>query len=401
MDVSFAREKAIGFANEACEEDRAGNYTRALNLYSQAIRYMLHVGKYEKNAMSRKLYLERATSYLERGEQLKKITATVTATGKLGSAQMSSAQISAAKKCEGKGVEEEGGRGGGKELSAADRDPINIDAELQKIVGLDSVKQQIRDWQHQLKLDLRRRELGFEIGKIELEHMAFLGNPGTGKTRVAILIAKVLRDLGLLQSDAIVECQRSDLVEGYVGQTALKTRKIIERARGGVLFVDEAYRLANSTKTQKDFGAEAINEMMAVMNDDDSPLFIFAGYPQDMKAFFAVNEGLFRRVNRRFEFADMTVDNLVELFRIVLRQSPFKLDESIGDVQLAGLLGENTTVQQRSMLNGALVQLTLQRAKAHLDRRLTISSTIEELSTYSIDDVRRALQDLPQHEELE
>merc|ERR1711871_1588118 len=145
----------------------------------------------------------------------------------------------------------------------------------------------------------------------------------------------------------------------------------------------------------RDFGEEAINEMMSVMQQKDSPVFIFAGYVDDMRDFFAVNEGLFRRVNRRFIFADMSVQHIVDLFRIILKHSPFALDADVSDEDLAHMLEEHTTKPQRSKLNGSLVKLTLSRAKAHLDRRLTISSTIDELSTYTSADIINALKELP------
>ena len=148
--------------------------------------------------------------------------------------------------------------------------------------------------------------------------MMFLGNPGTGKTSIARLVAGVLRDVGRLPRGQLHEVQRSDLVAGYVGQTAQKTKTEIEKAMGGVLFVDEAYRLAPK-EGGKDFGMEAIDELMAVMNDGD-PIMIFAGYVKEMEEFTNSNAGFARRVQRVFHFADYTERQLAQIAMIMIKK---------------------------------------------------------------------------------
>ena len=145
-------------------------------------------------------------------------------------------------------------------------------------------------------------------------HMVFRGSPGTGKTHAARLIAQLLKELGYVHGD-IVEVQRADLVAGYVGQTALKTRAVINRAKGGVLFVDEAYALTpgSSASSGRDFGAEAVQELMRDLTSGD-PVVILAGYPREMERFLGVNPGLSRRFQVRFTFMDYAIGQLASIF---------------------------------------------------------------------------------------
>ena len=138
---------------------------------------------------------------------------------------------------------------------------------------------------------------------MQAPHLVFKGSPGTGKTHAARLIANLLRELGYVQG-SLVEVQRADLVAGYVGQTALKTRRVINRAKGGVLFVDEAYSLVEGDGGKSsDFGREAVQELMRDLTSGD-PVVILAGYPSEMEGFLRVNPGLGRRFQVRFDFKD-------------------------------------------------------------------------------------------------
>jgi SpoVK/Ycf46/Vps4 family AAA+-type ATPase len=278
--------------------------------------------------------------------------------------------------------------------------PLDLELELSKIVGLDSVKAALRNFQHEIELDKRRRELGFGIDQARAEHMCFMGNPGTGKTTVARLVARILADVGIVENYTFVEVQRSDLVEGYIGQTAKKTRAVIDSARGGCLFVDEAYRLVpsgGSSGGSKDFGTEAINELMSAMQEGgDAPVMMFAGYIDDMKRFFRANEGLTRRIPRQWEFEDMSVPQLVELSRIIVKHSPFSIAEAVTDADLLSILERHTTAKQRSKLNGGLCSLLLRLAKEHLDRRLTLgTASVDNIMTYTREDLVNAAKRLP------
>ncbi|KAL8539063.1 hypothetical protein ACS0TY_000887 [Phlomoides rotata] len=154
-------------------------------------------------------------------------------------------------------------------------------------------------------LDERRRALGHNLGPRKLPQLAFLGNPGTGKTMVARMLGKLLHMVGILSQDKVIEVQRTDLVAQYIGQTGPKTRDKIKEAEGGILFVDEAYRLVPAKITYNDLGLEAIEEIMSFM-DSGKAVVIFAGYTEPMKRVISSNEGIRRRVSNIFHFDDFT-----------------------------------------------------------------------------------------------
>ena len=162
--------------------------------------------------------------------------------------------------------------------------------------------------------------------KVTTPHFVFRGNPGTGKTTFARLVGKLLADCGVVAKNKVVEVQRSDLVGEYVGSTAQKTRKVIEQAKGGVLFIDEAYTLS-VPGSSKDFGTEAIEEIMRNMNDGD-PCVIVAGYPAEMEDFLATNPGLARRFKGDITFDDYTPGELAQIFMKRVESSEYRLTPS-------------------------------------------------------------------------
>ena len=183
-------------------------------------------------------------------------------------------------------------------------------AELDTYIGLDVVKDEVRSLINMVQVYKLRREHDLPTTDMSL-HMVFTGNPGTGKT----MMARIYRSLGILSKGQLVEVDRSGLVAGYVGQTALKTQKAIEKAMGGVLFIDEAYAL--NGKSENDFGQEAIDTVLKAMEDHrDDLVVIVAGYTELMEKFIHSNPGLESRFNRFLFFPDYTVDEMMAIFKM-------------------------------------------------------------------------------------
>ncbi len=186
---------------------------------------------------------------------------------------------------------------------------------LNQLIGLQGVKEQIQEFKERLQLQRRR---GGELSEINM-HMVFYGNPGTGKTTVARIMAGILKDMGLLSKGHLVEVLREDLVAGFVGQTAPQTSQVIDSALDGVLFIDEAYRLADGG--EHDFGRDAINTLLARMENDRHRLaVILAGYEHDMQRLFNVNPGLASRAKNRLYFKDYNADELKQIFLLLARK---------------------------------------------------------------------------------
>jgi len=186
--------------------------------------------------------------------------------------------------------------------------------ELDDLIGLDSIKMKVKEYTTYLNFLRLRKEKGFDdTDKINL-HAVFTGNPGTGKTTVAKMLGKIYQELGLLTKGHVVEADRSDLVAEYIGQTAPKTKEIIKKARGGILFIDEAYALARKNDDSKDFGKEAIEILLKEMSDGDGDLaIIVAGYPEEMNNFLESNPGLKSRFNMYYDFPDYTPQDLMKI----------------------------------------------------------------------------------------
>lgn len=196
-------------------------------------------------------------------------------------------------------------------------------AELEELVGLSTVKREVKNLTNLIKVRKLREENGLPNSAMSL-HMVFLGNPGTGKTTVARLMAGLYAAIGALSKGQLVEVDRSGLVAGYVGQTALKTQEVIQSALGGVLFIDEAYSLASGG--ENDFGREAIETLLKAMEDHrDDLVVIVAGYDGLMEKFIQSNPGLESRFNRYLHFDDYTLDEMLEIFKMQCRKSQYTL----------------------------------------------------------------------------
>lgn len=212
------------------------------------------------------------------------------------------------------------------EVEVKDTDEIENPIEvLKELIGLNPVKKDITSLRNLIKMQKMRESKGIKTANISY-HCVFTGNPGTGKTTVARILASIYKELGILKSGHLIETDRSGLVADYVGQTATKTNAIIDKALDGVLFIDEAYALAQGG--DNDFGKEAISTLLKRMEDDRTRLIvILAGYNKEMGVFLNSNSGLQSRFSRYIDFPDYDIDELVAIFKVFLKQNQYIIEE--------------------------------------------------------------------------
>jgi Cdc6-like AAA superfamily ATPase len=193
--------------------------------------------------------------------------------------------------------------------------------ELDELVGLEAVKREVKLVADLIQVQNLRKERGLKVAE-NSRHLVFTGNPGTGKTTVARLLAQIYRTLGVVQKGHLIETDRAGLVAGFVGQTALQVTKVFESALGGVLLIDEAYALARGG--DRDFGQEAIDTIVKLIEDHrDDIVVIAAGYPDEMDTFINSNPGLKSRFPKTIHFPDYTTDELIDIFRSLCQQSGY------------------------------------------------------------------------------
>ena len=203
-----------------------------------------------------------------------------------------------------------------------------IEESFANIIGMDNVKEKVREFEQYALFSVKAKAKGIKIQKTNL-HMIFTGNPGTGKTMMARIMAKMLYDLGIIEENKLIEVERKDLIGRYIGQTAPKTAEIIEKAMGGVLFIDEAYSLVKS-KSNNDYGSEAIATLIKAMEDyKDKIVVIFAGYKNEMKDFIDSNPGIASRIGYKFDFLDYTIEELKEMFYSKMNKMGFNVSKDI------------------------------------------------------------------------
>lgn len=260
-------------------------------------------------------------------------------------------------------------------------------SKLDSIVGLRSVKDFVRSLYAQLQLEQQKRELGIDArGASSTLHMVFQGNPGTGKTTVARVVADLLKALGLLRTGHMIEADRSALVAGYSGQTALKTKAVVESALGGVLFVDEAYALVGEDGKDT-FGREALDTLLKLVEDYRTDLVvILAGYSSEMVKLFDANPGLRSRFPTVLEFADYSPDEMLEIAEQMLLQDVMILSHD-GERRLQEVLAEVTSDggDPRMGGNGRAVRNILERAKRN--QALRLQQAVSRGKKHSQDDL--------------
>jgi SpoVK/Ycf46/Vps4 family AAA+-type ATPase len=241
-------------------------------------------------------------------------------------------------------------------------------AKLQSIVGLADVKKHIQALRAQLQLNKERKEAGVGCGSDMSLHMVFTGNPGTGKTSVARIVAELLSAMGVLSRGHLVEVDRSGLVAGYSGQTALKTKAVVESALGGVLFVDEAYALVQESRDS--FGKEALDTLIKMVEDHrDNLVVILAGYSGEMKQMIAQNPGVRSRFPTVIDFADYTSDELMSIAGTMLEKDGFRLSSGASEV-LRQMVDTTTARAGKDNGNGREVRNMLEAARRKQALRL-------------------------------
>jgi stage V sporulation protein K len=259
-------------------------------------------------------------------------------------------------------------------------------SELDALVGLESVKKQVRHLVDLLKVQSLRESKGMAPTQVSL-HQVYFGNPGTGKTSVARLMAEILKALRLLESGHLVETDRSGLVAGYVGQTALKVADVVNKSLGGVLFIDEAYSL--SSRDGQDFGREAIETLLKLMEDHrDNLVVIVAGYTEKMAQFLESNPGLRSRFNRYLRFEDYTPEQLLEIFIRFARRSDLLVSPRASD-KLLSVLKSNYQSRNETFGNARLARNMFESAMSNQASRLVSLKNIsdEALATIEADDI--------------
>lgn len=268
----------------------------------------------------------------------------------------------------------------------------DLQAELQEYIGLAHIKEEVQDLINLVTVHQLRQQHDLPVTDLSL-HMVFTGNPGTGKTMIARLMARIYKALGILKGGQLVEVERSGLVAGYVGQTAAKTMAVLEQARGGVLFIDEAYTLSRGG--DNDFGQEAIDTLLKYMEDHrDEIVVIVAGYVELMEEFIHSNPGLESRFNRYLHFPDYTAEELLEIFLMRCEKSCYVLADD-AKAELQRYL-TNVQTAHSSFGNARGVRNLFEKILVQQANRLAVEETVtrDSLMELRLPDVQAVLSEI-------
>ncbi len=264
-------------------------------------------------------------------------------------------------------------------------------SELNSLIGMYKVKKLVSEIRDYITIQQQRKSMGLIAQPLVL-HMIFKGNPGTGKTTVARILGKAFTSMGLLSKGHLIEVERADLVGEYIGHTALKTRELIRKSRGGILFIDEAYSLARGG--EKDFGKEAIDALVKAMEDyKDDLVLILAGYRWEMEVFLSSNPGLRSRFPIHLEFPDYRIEELVEIAQLMTKKREYTLTPGAKD-KVREILYDNADRGELSMGNARyvrnLIEKAIRKQAVRLARRTQV--TRELLMALERQDIMEAME---------
>ncbi|WP_078546967.1 stage V sporulation protein K [Litchfieldia alkalitelluris] len=258
----------------------------------------------------------------------------------------------------------------------------DIEHEMDKLVGMEEMKKMVKEIYAWLYINKKREEEGLKAGKQAL-HMMFKGNPGTGKTTVARLLGKLFVQMNVLSKGHLIEAERADLVGEYIGHTAQKTRDLIKKALGGILFIDEAYSLARGG--EKDFGKEAIDTLVKHMEDKQHEfVLILAGYSREMDHFLSLNPGLYSRFPLVIDFPDYTVDQLMEIAGRMMDEREYILSRDASRKLREHLNIIKTETRSNTFSNGRYIRNIIEKSIRTQAMRLLVNEEYDRQELLTI-----------------